>query len=283
MNGTLGWLSVRPYLHCGHLTTQVYDPNASFRPGTVYTFTGILSSSTLPSNDDDYTTESPSSSTPPTIPVIHVLSEPTPHSIESTATLATREQAIDYLAECFSPPDRLAAEFLLLSTVASVTSRIIGGFPLGSLGLNVLFPRSASTDSFKRVTDRLSAIIPLMIAVDLTIPLLSTHPFYPISSSQSLQSGLLQLPPSTLVLLNEDTLESGQLNDRGVKNLKALSDTMKNQKLRYEYPFTDEGFGMEVDLGFVVCGIGKSLLPVGVLERVMGVMGQEAKIDGHLE
>ena len=37
---------------------------------------------------------------------------------------------------------------------------------------------------------------------------------------------------------------------------------MKNQKLRYEYPFTDEGFGMDVDLGFIVCGIGKSLLPV---------------------
>jgi hypothetical protein len=177
---------------------------------------------------------------------------------------ATRDQAIQYLADCFSPPDQLAAEFLLLATVASVTSRLTGGFPLGSLALNVLFPKSSSspTDSFKRLSDGLSAIIPLVVAVDLTIPLLSSHPFYPISSAQSLQSGLLQLPPSTLVLLNEDTLESGTLNDKGVRNLKALSDTMKNQKLRYEYPFTDEGFGMDVDLGFIVCGIGKSLLPV---------------------
>jgi hypothetical protein len=186
-------------------------------------------------------------------------------------TPASREAVIDYLADSFAPADKLAAELLLLALVASVTSRVAGTFPLGSLALNLLLPKDSPSASFKRLNDRLSQIVPLLVPVDLTLPLLASHPFFPISSSSStgnsdLQSGLLQLAPSTVVLLNEDTLESGQLNDRGVRNLQALSETIKTQRLRYQYPFVDEGFGMDVDLSFVVCGVGKSLLPVRTRE-----------------
>lgn len=67
---------------------------------------------------------------------------------------------------------------------------------------------------------------------------------------------------STMVIMNEDTLEGGDLKDRAVNNLKATMAVFKNQKLRYEFPFVGEEFGMDVDLGLIVVGQGKSFLPV---------------------
>lgn len=251
---------------------QICDPSTSFRPGTAYTFTGIVSSSQLPSNGDEDYAPAYESATPPVVPVLHVIAQPEeaalPHLDESVKQ-ATAEVVIDYLAHGFSTPDPLAAEFLLLALIASVTSRIPGGLPLGSLSLNLLFPKGAtdSAQAFPRLANRIAAISPRVVPVDLSLDLLNSRPIHPVSSqsasSSSLQSGLLQLAPSTAVLLNEDTLESGELKDRGVRNLRTLSEIIKTQHLRYEYPFTDEGFGMEVDLSFIVCGVGKSLLPVG--------------------
>lgn len=129
--------------------------------------------------------------------------------------------------------------------------------------------------AFERLVKGIGRVIPLLVDVPLSMSLLSEHPFYPRSShvvassttpgahaGESLQSGLLQLAPSTMVLINEDTLEGGSLQDRGVKNLQALAETVKTQKLRYEFPYVSEDFGMETDLGFVVVGQGKTLLPV---------------------
>lgn len=129
--------------------------------------------------------------------------------------------------------------------------------------------------AFERLIEGIGRVIPLLVDVSLSIRLLSEHPFYPRSShvvassatpgslaGESLQSGLLQLAPSTMVLINEDTLEGGSLQDRGVKNLQALAETVKTQKLRYEFPYVSEDFGMETDLGFIVVGQGKTLLPV---------------------
>jgi hypothetical protein len=124
--------------------------------------------------------------------------------------------------------------------------------------------------AFERLVEGVGRVLPLVVPVLLSIQLLSDHPFYPRSShvtpsagGESLQSGLLQLAPSTVVLINEDTLEGGSLQDRGVKNLHALAETVRTQKLRYEFPYVSEDFGMETDLGFVVVGQGKTLLPVG--------------------
>lgn len=127
--------------------------------------------------------------------------------------------------------------------------------------------------AFERLVEGIGRVLPLLVPLQLSIRLLSDHPFYPRSShvtsssgsasaGESLQSGLLQLAPSTLVLINEDTLEGGSLQDRGVKNLQALAETVRTQRLRYEFPYVSEDFGMETDLGFVVVGQGKTLLPV---------------------
>jgi hypothetical protein len=182
----------------------------------------------------------------------------------------TRDEVLDHLSGAFTAGDRIAAEFLLLAMLSSVTTRIPGGMPLGTLSLNLLVSKTAEVDrqAFSRMVETVSAVSPLVMPVELTIDLLSKGSFFPYSvnaaASTGLQSGVLQLVSSTMVLINEDTLEGGDLKDRAVNNLKALINVFKNQKLRYEFPYVGEDFGMDVDLGLVVMGQGKSFLPVRV-------------------
>ncbi|KAG7563056.1 hypothetical protein FFLO_01488 [Filobasidium floriforme] len=252
---------------------KVYDPETSYQAASTYTFTGILSTSSLPTIDDqDEMDEGESSST--YVPTLHVLSSPYPVYPLQSASIATeadadREEVLDQLSGAFGVDDRLSAEFLLLALISSVTTRVSGGFPLGSLSLNILLPKgpdAADPQAFKRIVNTISTVSPLVSPAELSINLISKGSFYPsmvnAAGSTGLQSGVLQLAPSTVVVMNEDTLEGGDLKDRAVDNLKALMNVFKMQKLRYKYPFVAEDFGMDVDLGLVVVGQGKSFLPV---------------------
>lgn len=264
---------------------QVYDPETTFQPASAFTFTGILSTSTLPINDDGDDDDQDGAAVLPSVPTLHVLSAPYPCYPLQPTTVAqdvksTRDEVIQELIKnsrgALNPKDTLAAEFLLLALIGSVSTRVpgAGGQPLGTLALNLLVPKTepASTDDkvdyFAGLTSTIQTVCPLVSDLNLTINLLSDHSFYPISplnpgpSSSGLQSGLLQLAPSTIVVVNEDTLEGGNLKDKAVKNLKALMGVIKGQKLRYEFPYVDEEWGMETDLGIVVVGQAKSFLPV---------------------
>lgn len=270
-------------------TQQIYDPNIAFRPGTAYEFIGILSRSRLPASSDDFlppsiAQDSDESKEDVLVPTIHVLTEPyevyplKEVTLASAGAPAGREEVIDYLASLLphsqpSELDRTAAEVLLLALISRVTSKAPGSVPLGTLTLDLLLPRGPTSDdgvAFRRLVEGIQRVMPLVVDVELSLQLLSQHAFYPVSShvaasastGDSLQAGLLQLAPGTAVFVNEDTLQGGNLQDKGVKNLKALADTVRTQKLRYEFPYVSEEFGMETDLAFVVMGQGKSLLPV---------------------
>lgn len=186
----------------------------------------------------------------------------------------------------------MAAELLLLGLISSVSGRAPGGMPLGSLSINVLLPKvdgkesnaNANTEGQEKTNtarptafdvffQKLQEVLPHVLSLPLTLELLASESFYPSalsptsnSTTDGLRAGLLQLPPRTTLLINEDTLQSGTLKDQGVKNIKCLAETVRNQKLRYEYPYVSEDFGMEVDLGCIVVGQGKSLLPVSARE-----------------
>jgi hypothetical protein len=257
---------------------QVYDPETSYQAASTYTFTGILSTSSLPAIDDqDEMDERDSSST--SVPTLHVLNSPYSVYPLQSASIATeadadREEVLDQLNQAFGVDDRLSAEFLLLALISSVTTRVPGGIPLGSLSLNLLLPKDPDTDlqAFKRIVETISTVSPLVSPVELSIELISKGSFYPsmvnAAGSTGLQSGVLQLAPSTVVVMNEDTLEGGDLKDRAVDNLKALINVFKMQKLQYKYPFVGEDFGMDVDLDLIVVGQGKSFLPVSRM-RIM--------------
>ncbi|OCF77653.1 hypothetical protein I204_01650 [Kwoniella mangroviensis CBS 8886] len=235
---------------------KVYD-DAAFKPASTHHFIGILSTSPLPSNEPESVE---------LVPTIHVLK--TVDKVEPQPVEDVREELVDYLATAFSPPDRVAGEFLLLLLLSSPTSRPMSMTPLGTLSVNFKRKNEAATERFNQVV---KSVTPKVVSLPLSVSLLHSHPFFPKSTdSSSLDAGLLQLSEGTVLVVEEDAMGSGgQLNEKAVKNLKALAECMTEQKVRYEYPYM-EGLKMECATRVAVLSQGKSLLPVAIDVPVKG-------------
>ncbi|WWD03996.1 hypothetical protein V865_002058 [Kwoniella europaea PYCC6329] len=220
----------------------------AFKPASTHHFIGILSTSPLPSNEPE------SAHFVPTIHVLKTVDEAEPQPIEDV-----REELVDYLATAFTPPDRVAGEFLLLLLLSSPTSRPMSMTPLGTLSVNFKRKNEAATARFN---EAVKSVAPRVVPLPLSVSLLHSHPFFPKSTdSSSLDAGLLQLSEGTVLVVEEDAMGSGgQLNEKAVKNLKALAECMTEQKVRYEYPYM-EGLKMECATRVAVLSQGKSLLP----------------------
>jgi hypothetical protein len=198
------------------------------------------------------------------VAAIHVLGIASVSPTESTAIRTSiREELIDHLASAFDPPDKIAAEYLLLNLISSPTVRPAALSPLGTLSLNFIQSSPASTSA---IASAIGQLVPAMVPVALSLDRLHSTTFSPVSSdSASLDAGLLQLSDGTVLVIDETGMgEGGKLEDRAVKNLRALSETMSEQKLRYEYPYM-EGLKMDCALRAIVVSDGKSLLPVSTL------------------
>ena len=198
------------------------------------------------------------------VPCIHVLLPPTPAFAIPTRALAdpasTRTKLLKHLASSFSPLDRLAAEYLLLLLLSSPTVRPTSLPPLGTISINFLAPST----SRRILESSLRSLMPMVVDLPLSIPLLHSTKFQPHSpDSTKLNAGRLQLGHGTVIMIEEDAMgEGGKLEEKAVKNLKALSDCMTTQTLGYEYPYMDS-LRMKCCLRPLVLSEGKSLLPVG--------------------
>jgi hypothetical protein len=232
----------------------VYDESISFKPASVHTFVGILSMAALPSaiqaSEDD----------PILVPAIHVvkiLDQPLATAQRDSTDI--HEDVISYLSNAFNPPDRLAAELLFLSLLSSPSVRPTSLPPLGTLSLNFLRKNGKITSNLEKVV---SSISPRVVYQPLSLPLLHSHPFSPASVESTLDSGLLQLAPGTVLLVGEDEMgQGGQLQEKAVKNIRGLMECVKDQTVRYEYPYMD-GLKMECSIRVIVLSEGKSLVPV---------------------
>jgi hypothetical protein len=70
--------------------------------------------------------------------------------------------------------------------------------------------------------------------------------------------------------VGEDEMgQGGQLQEKAVKNLRALVETTKDQTVRYEYPYMD-GLKMECNIRVIVLSEGKSLVPVNPFDQDVG-------------
>jgi hypothetical protein len=195
------------------------------------------------------------------VPAIHVVkivedpqSQPTTND-----DLSLSSEIIDYLSTAFNPPDRLAGELLFLSLISFPSVRPTSLPPLGTLSLNLLRKDSTITSNLEQIV---SSISPRVIYQPLSLPLLHSASFSPSSTDASLESGLLQLAPGTVLLVGEDEMgQGGQLQEKAVKNLRALIECTKDQTVRYEYPYMD-GLKMECSIRVIVLSEGKSLIPV---------------------
>lgn len=122
------------------------------------------------------------------------------------------------------------------------------------------FPEPSSTAPSSTVIPAishvLSFLLPLQVALPLTIDYLNTHPFAPTSTDEDLHSGALQLPAGTHVLLSETGLREGTLREKGVRNLQTVQEAMAAQTLQYAFPFSS--FAFQTDLAFLTLAQGRA-------------------------
>ncbi|ODN99205.1 hypothetical protein I350_07364 [Cryptococcus amylolentus CBS 6273] len=234
---------------------KVYD-DIAYKPASVHEFIGLLSTSPIPSNEPEDAD---------IVPTIHVLSKrdlaPETTDVDPSDD-QVREELIDYLSTAFNPPDRVAAEFLLLLLISSPTARPMSLPVLGTLAVNFRHSGEAFTSAFNSVV---SSVVPHYVPLPLTLSLLHSHPFQPaMTDANGLKAGLLQLADGTVLAVEEDAMgNGGQLNEKALKNLKALVDCVEEQKVNYEYPYMD-GLKMDCSVKVAVLSQGKSLIPVDV-------------------
>ena len=196
------------------------------------------------------------------VPSIHVLLPPqtVPNSPAPSAS-SCRSQLIDHLARAFHPPDLVAAELLLLFLISSPTFRPHALPPLGTLSLNFI------TIPEKSLESTLEALVPALVSICLNLDWLHNASVFPSSDSSSLDAGLLQLAQGTLLLIDETGMgEGGKLEEKAVRNLQALTECIRDQKLRYDYPYMD-GLKMNCAIRSLAISEGKSLLPVSAAYR----------------
>ena len=266
------------------ITHKVYD-DVSFKPASTHTFTGILSKSPMPSTS--HLDDAEEGCIVPTIHVItlpsaHVFSLPPSNQAISDIDVASdgklRSSLIDYLATAFEPPDRLAGEYLLLLLISAPTARPPMLPPIGTLAVN--FIRSSPSTTLSTVTSIISSVSPAVVPLDLTIPLLHSANFVPVSAdSSSLDAGLLQLSKGTVLVVGEDGMgEGGTLNEKAMKNLKSLGDCISQQTVPYEYPYI-EPLRMDCHIRVAVLSEGKSLLPVSIDFRKLPLLNQSKQVD----
>lgn len=220
---------------------------------------------------------------PVLVPTLHVFySEPLPPTIvprlypqfasEEAAPLF--DELVEWVAHEALAGDTLASRWILLTLVGRVQSRNPPILPV-SLTLS-RFPPPPNKQSLPTLTTVLSHLAALFLSVPLSLSMLNTIPFSPVSPQSSeipeLHSGLLQLPKGSTLLLTEAGVSEGTLHQRGLENVHALQEVIASQRLDYVFPFAR--FPFETDLGVIIVADGKqsAFFEVQVPLVVLGFM-----------
>lgn len=90
----------------------------------------------------------------------------------------------------------------------------------------------------------LTEILPLHFFLALTLDILNTVNFEPESKDEEMQSGVLQLPEHSLIIMSENTISEGKLEEKGNVHLLTVDLHMSESSLYTqrcsEYPGTTE-------------------------------------------
>lgn len=158
--------------------------------------------------------------------------------------------------------DEIAAEFLLSCLISNVYRRFetlcVGSFPLNLTNIPKM-NKADTTFYIKSLFDILSSFVPLSYLYALTITDLNKDNIEPKKNCNvKLIPGRLHLPAGCLLVLNETTLETGQLHSTGVQNVQAIKNLIKFQKinLHFDYYITQA----ETNINILAISEGKSLL-----------------------
>ncbi|TFK86067.1 hypothetical protein K466DRAFT_551065 [Polyporus arcularius HHB13444] len=274
-----------PHSDRGHvgLQVKVYDKNEvdTFKSTDVVTFVGIITTEPC---GLEHTQETASE-----VPTLHVLftKSHTPNLLPrpfprlsrpagkdhhdsilgETAnpvaqdTADTRRELISWIAEEALAEDLQAAEWVLLSCIARVQSRhppllppslVVSRFPAPP-------PVPSTVESPAPPVPTLSAVLgsllPLTHTLNLSLEGLNKARYTPESKDEDLHAGVLQLPQGTVLLVSEGGVREGQLQERGIMNVRALQEVMDAQTLAYVFPFSQ--FSFPTDISCIILAEGR--------------------------
>lgn len=160
--------------------------------------------------------------------------------------------------------DETAAVFVLCHLISNVYARVSGEI-LGKFSLNLTcssVPKELLSEHVKKFYNLIELLLPNSCYMPLTIENLNTKSFVPKKdyTSNRLQSGFLQLPKHTHIVLDETTLQTGKLEQTGCLAVADLTELIQTQQLNYDFRFYKIPF--HTNFPVLIFGEGKSLLPV---------------------
>lgn len=198
-----------------------------------------------------------------------LLSSPLTSVLESRSSVdfcqGMRRQLHSLLSQCLFGDD-LAANYLLCCLLSRVYSRkdvmALGSFPVGISGLSPTIKDEERTLFVKSLYQLLSGIATHSSYLPLSLDNLNAKSFVPKKDYglDKLESGCLQLPVGSLLLIDETAMKVGQLNPQGVKNITSIGHLIRWQQIKYDFEF--HTLDIDTDISVVVLSEGKSLLPV---------------------
>lgn len=164
----------------------------------------------------------------------------------------------------FSLGDEIAAQYILLHLISTVYARVSGEV-LGKFSVNLVcssIPKEILQTYGQMLYTLIELLVPNSVYLPLTIENFNTKAFVPKKDYKTnrLETGLLQLPKHTHLLLDETQLENGKLEAQGCLALQDLSELITSQQLQYDFQFYKIPF--HTDIPTMTISEGKSLLPV---------------------
>ena len=180
---------------------------------------------------------------------------------------AIRQLIIRYLASSLFG-DLLAAEYLLMCLL-SRPSRVAGSTVLGKLSLNLVLPNSATPEQAAAIIDAISHICAAVVEINVSIAGLNSVDMFPKKdyTLNRLKAAPLQLAPGTCLIGNETKLSDGRLAERGVRNVRALTNVSQRCITPIDFEYYQSELGVDCCSVFLSKG-GKSIVPTDVVVRV---------------
>lgn len=188
--------------------------------------------------------------------------------LRSNAMPYLRDVLVRYIASALQD-DLLAAEYVLMSLLGRPAVRSEAGTVMGRLSVNVILPSSSSRAACDELTAAIESIMPAVVRIPVNISSLNIVDLYPRKDYEAnrLSAAPLQLPAGCVVIADETSLDNGQLSERGVKNIRALTSVSTKAMLPVDFQYYESELLFDAVPLFVSGGC-KSIIPSDVAVRV---------------
>lgn len=207
---------------------------------------------------------------------------------------AIRTALLQWMAESTLVGDELLAEYVLMWLMARIYRRNVD-LTLGNLSMTITrclsvtvddvppssTQRPACSNAFAQsIFELVHALVPKALLLPLSVEMLNKHTLVPKAAQESspsgdvedfggvdyaqgvLDAGLLQLTRGTFLVLDETSLASGQLQQRGIQNLSALRSVLTHHSL--DYQLQGQPISFEKELHVMVLSEGESAMSANV-------------------